>query len=95
MSEIVIIATITAVAGQEAALTSVLQGLVGPSRLEEGCKRYDLHRDPVEPAVLVFLETWSSREAHQTHLKTPHFLAARAAQEGLVRERSVRFLEAL
>lgn len=95
MSAIVVIATVTANPGQSATLTEVLHSLVAPTRLEDGCLRYDLHRDPADEAVLVFLETWASREAHQAHLKTPHFLQARAKQEGLVRERSVRIVEAL
>ena len=95
MSPIVVIATITANPGQSAALAEVLLGLVGPTRLEDGCLQYDLHRDPADEAVLVFLETWASREAHQAHLKTPHFQAARARQEGLVQARAVRIVEKL
>ena len=95
MSAITVVAIVTAQPGAEAALQSILLGLVAPTRLEAGCLRYDLHRDPLNPQTLVFLETWASREAHQAHLKTPHFLAARAKQEGLVRERNVRIVEAL
>ena len=93
MSPIVVIATVTAEAGAEAALAEVLQTLVAPTRLEDGCLRYDLHRDPAEPAVLVFLETWASREAHQAHLGTAHFLDAKARQQGLVAHKQVRFVE--
>jgi quinol monooxygenase YgiN len=93
MSQLVVVAAIQAVPGAEGRLTEILHGLVAPSRLEPGCLRYDLHRDPADPASLVFLETWATPEAHQVHMTTPHFKAARTAQEGLVAGRSVRMLE--
>ena len=93
MSQIAVVAVMTALPGSEAALAEVLGSLVAPTRREAGCLRYDLHRDPGAPGTLVFLEAWESREAHQAHLKTPHFLSARARQEGLVASREVRILE--
>jgi quinol monooxygenase YgiN len=93
MPQLVVVAAITALPGSEADLAAILQGLVAPTRLEAGCVRYDLHRDAADPAVLVFLETWASREAHKAHMATPHFLEARGRQEGLVAGRSVRMLE--
>jgi len=95
MAQIVVLATLTARAGSEDALAGVLSGMVPPTRLEEGCVRYDLLRDPANRAILVFQETWASREAHQAHMKTPHFLAARSQQEGLVASREVKVLEQL
>ena len=57
--------------------------------------RYELLRDTADADTFMFLEDWADREAHQAHMKTPHFQAARAAQEGLVATRNVRFLEKL
>jgi len=93
MSQISVVAVMTATPGREAELVAVLQDLVPPTRLEPGCLRYDLLRDPQHPGVLVYLEDWVSREAHQAHKATPHFIAARARQEGLVAAREVRILE--
>ena len=95
MSAITVVAIVTAQPGAEAALQSILLGLVAPTRLEAGCLRYDLHRDPLNPQTLVFLETWDNRAAHQAHMQTPGFLAARAAQQGLVAGKDVRILEQL
>ena len=95
MSEIVIVATLTAQPGSETALEAILSGLVAPSRAEAGCLQYDLHRDPANPAVFAFIETWASREAHQAHLQTAHFRDARGRQEGLVAAREERFMEKL
>jgi quinol monooxygenase YgiN len=89
----VLIATLKARAGSEAELGGILRGLLEPSRREAGCLRYDLHRDPADPATFVFLETWVNREAHQAHCATSHFLEARRRQEGLVAAREVKVLE--
>lgn len=92
MPEHIVVAAITARPGCEDRLEAVLAGLVEPSRAEPGCLRYDLHRDVNAPATFVFLEAWESPLAHENHKKTPHFLAARAEQEGLVAHREARIL---
>ena len=95
MSQISVVAIMTAEPGREAELAEVLLALVPPTRLEAGCLRYDLLRDPQQPGVLVYLEDWESREAHQAHKATAHFVASRARQEGLVAAREVRILETI
>lgn len=93
MSQLIVVATITANPGSEAALEAILQTLVAPSRLEQGCLRYDLHREPAAPGTFVFLETWESRAALDAHMATPHFREARGRQEGLWATRNARHLE--
>ncbi len=93
MSQVVVVAIITARAGAEAALADLLAAQVGPTRLEAGCLRYDLHRDPANPATLVFLENWESKEALQAHMNTPRFLAARDRQGDMVAARDIKVLE--
>ena len=67
-------------------LRAALLAIVGPSRAEDGCLRYDLHVDREDPDVLAFYEVWASPEAHQAHDRTPHIarssLAARHRTEG-------------
>jgi len=94
MPQISVVAFMSPTPGKEAELAQVLQELVPPTRLEQGCLRYDLLREP-ECGALVFLEDWESREAHQAHKATPHFVASRARQEGLVAARDVKILELL
>src|SRR6201984_2745352 len=60
--------------GQETLLEAELRALVGPSRKEEGCLRYDLHRSVDQPGALLLHEVWASREAHTEHSHKPHFL---------------------
>ncbi len=93
MAQIVVVATITARPGAEAALAGELSAQVAPTRLEAGCLRYDLHRDPANPATLVFLETWENRENLKAHMNTPRFLAARERQQELVAGRDIKVLE--
>jgi quinol monooxygenase YgiN len=93
MSQVVVVATITARAGAEAALAELLSAQVGPTRLEAGCLRYDLHRDPTQLATLVFLENWESKEALKAHMSTPRFLAARDRQADMVAARDIKVLE--
>ena len=70
--------------GQETLLEAELRALVGPSRKEEGCLRYDLHRSIDAPGALMLHEVWASREAHTEHSQTPHFLRWNARKDGLL-----------
>src|SRR5438132_12717210 len=60
--------------GQETLLEAELRALVGPSRKEEGCLTYNLHRSEDSPGALLLHEEWTSREAHTEHTHTPHIL---------------------
>ena len=95
MSQVSVVAIMTAAPGLEAALAKELMTLVAPTRQEAGCLRYDLLVHPGHPETLVFLEDWASLAAHMAHKETPHFLASRARQAGLVADRDVRILESI
>ncbi len=71
---LIVIAEISAKVGAEDELKTHLLALVEPTRKEEGCLRYDLHVNGSHPGDFVFLETWTSREALDRHMQTPHFL---------------------
>ena len=73
MSELIIVATITAHPGSELLVRSALDQIVPPSRAEAGCIRYDLHQDLGDPATFVMLEAWADAEANARHEATPHF----------------------
>ena len=95
MPQVSVVAIMIATPGREAELAEVLLALVPPTRKEAGCLRYDLLQGPEQPGVFVYLEDWESRAAHMAHKETPHFVASRARQEGLVAARDVRILETL
>jgi quinol monooxygenase YgiN len=77
--------------GQETLLEAELRALVGPSRKEEGCLRYDLHRCVDTPGALLLHEVWSSREAHTEHTHTRHFLRWNARKDALLTSREANF----
>lgn len=77
--------------GQETLLEAELRALVGPSRKEEGCLRYDLHRSIDAPGALLLHEVWTSREAHTEHSHTPHFLRWNARKDALLASREGTF----
>jgi len=77
--------------GQETLLEAELRALVGPSRREEGCLRYDLHRSVDLPGALMLHEVWATREAHTEHSHTPHFLRWNARKDALLASREANF----
>ena len=77
--------------GQETLLEAELRAMVSPSRKEEGCLRYDLHRAIDTPGALMLHEVWTSREAHTEHTHTPHFLRWNARKDALLASREGNF----
>lgn len=95
MTQTVLAALFTARPGCEAALAEEAAKMVGPTRAEPGCLRYDLVRDLKNPAVIAFLETWEDPAALEAHRHTPHLQAWRAAGADAIASRDVHTLEPL
>ncbi|MEW7007869.1 MULTISPECIES: putative quinol monooxygenase [unclassified Lentilitoribacter] len=81
---LVILAQITAAEGKEELVRNALEKLVEPSLKDEGCIRYDFHRDNENPAYFVFYEIWETRDLWLKHMDTPHLAAYKSATEGAV-----------
>jgi len=77
--------------GQETLLEAELRALTGPTRKEEGCLRFDLHRSVDTPGALLLHEVWTSREAHTEHTHTQHFLRWNARKDALLASREANF----
>lgn len=77
--------------GHEALLEAELRALIAPTRREEGCLTYDLHRAIEIPGTLLLHEVWASREHHTAHTKTPHFLRWDARKDALLASREAIF----
>jgi quinol monooxygenase YgiN len=77
--------------GQGPLLEAELRALVGPTRREDGCITYDLHRGADMPGTYLLIEAWSSREAHRLHTQTPHFIRWNARKDRLLAARDVTF----
>jgi quinol monooxygenase YgiN len=67
-----VVAEMKAQAGKEKDLREALLACIDPTRIEEGCVQYDLHESTEIPGHFIFYENWTSREALDRHLATPH-----------------------
>jgi quinol monooxygenase YgiN len=88
---VTIIVILRAREGQETLLEAELRALVSPSRREEGCLTYNLHRAIDTPGALLLHEVWASREAHTEHTHAPHFLRWNARKDALLASREANF----
>ena len=70
-----VVALLHAQPGKEDVLRQALLALVDPTRTEDGCIQYDLHQENQEPGHFVFVERWTSKEALDRHLASPHMSA--------------------
>ncbi|MES2820514.1 MAG: putative quinol monooxygenase [Pseudomonadota bacterium] len=70
-----LIATLTALPDQAAAVEAGLRQLVPPSQAEAGCLQYNLHRHQDDPRVFSMIEQWQDADALKAHQQTAHFLA--------------------
>jgi len=77
--------------GQEPLLQAELTALIRPTRKEDGCILYDLHRSADVPSDFLFYEIWASRDAHAEHKRTPHFLRWNARKDTLLAARESTF----
>ncbi len=77
--------------GQAFLLEAELRALIAPTRKEEGCIRYDLHKSLEGPAAFLLHEIWETRAHHTAHTKTDHFLRWNARKDALLASREVGF----
>ena len=77
--------------GQETLLEAELRALVDPTRKEESCITYELHRSADAPGAFLLHEVWSSRDAHTKHTNTTHFLRWNARKDALLASREANF----
>lgn len=77
--------------GQEILLEAELRALLGPTRKEEGCLRYDLHRAADGAGTFFLHEIWETRDHHTAHTKTDHFLRWNARKDALLASRETGF----
>ena len=67
-----VIAKFTSKSGKEARVKEELQMLLASTRKEQGYIAFDLHQSVDSEGILFFFEEWTSREALNRHLETPH-----------------------
>ena len=71
MTPLTVIAKLKAKSGYEEQLYELLRGLVEPTRAEEGCINYDMHRSVEEPGTFMFYENWEGRRRWEVHVESP------------------------
>jgi len=72
---VTVVARIHAKPGMENETRKELEALLAPTRAEAGCINYDMHTSADDPAQFMFHENWTSKEALDQHLATPHLKA--------------------
>ena len=92
---VTLVVTLRAKPCQEGLLEAELRALVGPTRREDGCITYDLHRCIDAPGAFVLHEVWATREHHRAHTKTPHFTRWAARQDSVLATREATFCQQL
>jgi quinol monooxygenase YgiN len=79
MSDLHVVAVITAKPGTEAEVRAAMEAIVAPTRAEDGCVSYFLHASAADPAVFVTVEAWKSQEDLAGHMQTEHIKGLIAA----------------
>ena len=77
-----IVATVKAKREDAEFVGAELEKLVAPTRKEEGCIDYYMHRDNEDDATFLFYENWESAEHLDRHMAAPHFTACFSAIDG-------------
>jgi quinol monooxygenase YgiN len=72
VTEVRVIARSVARKGKENQLRALLQGMLVPTRAEQGCESYELYESDSK-GRFYFDETWESKAALDKHTATPHF----------------------
>jgi quinol monooxygenase YgiN len=85
MTEVRVIARSVARKGNEEELRALLQGMLVPTRAEQGCKSYELYESD-STGRFYFDETWESEVALDKHIATLHFKHLEQAIGELVEE---------
>jgi quinol monooxygenase YgiN len=72
MADLQVVGVMTAKPGSEKVVEQVLNALVEPTRSEAGCTSYELFASAVDKATFITVETWTSQDALDAHMQTPH-----------------------
>ena len=84
MSACIIVARFRARDGHAEEVEALLLGFVEPSRKEEGCLFYDLHREIEDANTFVILDGWRDKSAFEAHATSTHVAKTLARLEPLL-----------
>jgi len=72
-------------------LSQTITSLLGPIRIEKGCRRCDFCESIEDENRLLLLEEWDTQENLMIHLKSDHFKVLRGAMNLLKEPYEMRF----
>ncbi|MHC4124798.1 MAG: putative quinol monooxygenase [Planctomycetota bacterium] len=70
--KITVLATLKAKEDKAEEVKNECLALIEPTRAEAGCISYDFHRDSENENFFMFYENWTSKQALDEHIQTPH-----------------------
>lgn len=73
-----VFASFTPLPGKERELHDLLAWMVGQTRAEPGCERYDLYRRQADEVSFHLFERYRDDDALQAHRAAPHYVEYRA-----------------
>jgi quinol monooxygenase YgiN len=74
---VIVFASFRPIAGKEAVLQDLLSWMVGHTRAEPGCERYDLYRKQGDGDTFHLFERYRDGEALDAHRASDHYLEYR------------------
>ena len=89
MSELTVVAKLSARKDSVEAVKAELLKLITPTRKESGCLEYELHQDNEDPAVFIFYETWENAASLEQHKNSHHYKAYLRAIDGMIDDKVV------
>ena len=95
MSNLIVIAKITAKENHAEEVKTALLALAEPTLQEDGCIQYDCHQDNGNPHVFYFYEIWESADHLQAHGQSDHIKSMRIATEGMIVGRELNTMHKL
>ena len=88
-NRLTIIAHIEAKEGKLDFIKKEVLALIEPTKKEQGCLRYELNQDHVNPKLFIFVEEWESHALWQQHMENSHLQAFVKATDGLLEKLEV------
>ncbi len=76
VSDLNVVALLTAKPGSEEIVRGALSALAVSTRTESGCVSYELYASAADPTVFVTIEKWASQRDLDGHMASPHIAEA-------------------
>lgn len=78
MTDLPVVALITAKPGSEDVVRAALEDLARATREEAGCRTYELYESAAAPGTFVTVEAWGAQSDLDAHMASPHIATALA-----------------